>query len=185
MSIPAEDLHHWTRERYDQLAEVGVFGPGDRVELIDGLIYEMTPQKSLHATAIYLAQTALSSVLPRDHMVRVQLPLALADDSEPEPDIAVVVGDPRSFRQSHPTKAALIVEIADSSAYHDRERKKPLYARCGIPEYWILDLSNNTLEIHREPGSGTYRFRGTLKASDTVSPLCAPQAVLTVRDLLP
>jgi len=78
--------------------------------------------------------------------VRGQMPLALGDDSEPEPDVAVVAGSPRDYRDAHPTTAALIVEVADASVAYDRKRKAPLYARAGIPEFWLLVLSEEKLE---------------------------------------
>lgn len=185
MATRAVDVYRWTREEYYQLAEKGFFPPGKRVELIDGVIYEMSPQKSPHATGISLVLDALRAAFPQGHHVRVQLPLALSDDSEPEPDLAVVSGTPRDYAKDHPKTAVLIVEISDSSSFHDRERKRSRYARSAIPEYWIVDVAGKQLEVYRNPGEGGYQTRLILKAGDTVVPLASPEAAIPVADLLP
>lgn len=185
MATRAVDVYRWTREEYYQLAEKGFFPPGKRVELIDGVIYEMSPQKSPHATGISLVLEALRAAFPKGHHVRVQLPLALGGDSEPEPDLAVVPGGPRDYMKDHPETAVLIVEVSDSSAFHDRERKRSRYARSAIPEYWIVDVAGKQLEVYRNPGEGSYQTRLILKAGDTVAPLASPEAAIAVADLLP
>src|SRR4051812_33206342 len=142
MAIAAVEAHHWSREEYEQLAASGMFPLERRMELIDGVIYDMAAQNSLHATGYRLVQEALRPAFPpgSGFEVRGQLPLDLGDDSAPEPDLAVVYGSIRDFRDHHPTTAVLVVEVADSSLLHDRKRKIPLYARAGIQEYWILNL---------------------------------------------
>jgi Uma2 family endonuclease len=185
MAARAVDVYRWTREEYYQLAEKGFFPPGKRVELIDGVIYEMSPQKSPHATGILLVTEALRATFPQGHQIRVQLPLALDDHSEPEPDLAVVVGGPRDYLEDHPETAVLIVEISHSSSFHDRERKRSRYARSAIPEYWIIDVAGKQLEVYRNPGEGSYQTRLILKAGDTIAPLASPEAAIAVADLLP
>lgn len=186
MATRAVDVYRWTRDEYEQLAEQGFFPPGKRVELIDGVIYEMSPQKGPHAKGILLVTEALRSAFPQGHQIRVQLPLVLDEDSEPEPDFAVVPGSVRDdFPKDHPETAVLIVEISDSSSFHDRERKRSLYARSGIPDYWIVDVAGKQLEVYRNPGEGGYQTRLILKAGDTVAPLARSEAVIAVADLLP
>jgi len=185
MATRAVDVYRWTREEYYQLAEKGFFPPGKRVELIDGVIYEMSPQKSPHATGILLVTEALRGAFPQGHQIRVQLPLALGKHSEPEPDLAVVAGGPRDYAKDHPETAVLIVEVSDSSSFHDRERKRSRYARSAIPEYWIVNVSGQQLEVYRNPGEGSYQTRLILKAGDTVAPLANPEAAIAVADLLP
>lgn len=187
MAVAIDDTHRWTREEYERKAEEGFFPPDARVELIEGIVYDMAPQKSLHATACRLAQEALRSVFPLDagHDIRGQLPLALSDDSEPEPDVAVVEGSIRDFVDSHPTTALLIVEVADSTLFHDRKRKIPLYARSGISEAWLLNLNRRVLEVYRDPLGGVYRTRFVLQAGDTVAPVTRPDVPLAVSALLP
>ena len=144
-------LRRWTRREYDRMIDAGVLTPEDRVELIDGDIIAVTPQKSRHATAVSLAGTALRQAFGDDVHVRSQLPLALDRTSEPEPDIAVVAGSPRDYRDAHPSTALLIVEIADTSLEFDRTKKAALYARAGILDYWIVNLVDEVVEVHGNP----------------------------------
>jgi Uma2 family endonuclease len=185
MSISPPKHAPWTREEYERMVEAGSFQPGDRFELVEGVVYDMAPQNSRHATAVRLLQKALDATFGEGFDVRCQLPLALGADSEPEPDFAVVAGDIRDYRDSHPTTAVLVVEIADSSAFHDRVRKGRLYARSGIPEYWLLNLPDGILEVYREPAEEAYRSRAILRPPETVSPLACSQGAITVGDLLP
>jgi len=185
MATSAVDVRRWTREEYDQLASAGVLRPDERLELIDGVIYERTPQNSRHAVSIVALQEALRSAFPQGNHVRVQLPLALGLDSEPEPDLAVVMGGWWDYRDVHPTTALLVVEVSESSSAHDHKRKLSLYARSGIPEYWILDVAVERLEVYREPEEERYRSRGILQAGDSVTPLAAPAASIAVAELLP
>jgi Uma2 family endonuclease len=187
MALANIEAHRWTRQEYERLADRGFFPSDKRVELIEGIIYDMSPQNSLHATAVRLVYEALRTIFPptTGHEIRAQLPLALSEDSEPEPDLAVVRGSIRDFRDSHPTTALLLVEIADSSLLRDRKLKIPLYARCGIPEAWLLNLVRRELEVYRNLIDGVYQTRTVLRAGDSVSPLGRPEAVIKVSDLLP
>src|SRR4029079_13613939 len=105
---------------------------------------------SPHATAIQLVQQVLTTLLGAGWSVRAQLPLALDDDSEPEPDVCVVAGDPRDYRDAHPEHPALIVEVALSRVSFDREHKGSLYARAGVADYWIVNVRERRLEVYRE-----------------------------------
>lgn len=185
MAVAEIQQHRWTREEYERMTDAGFFHPDARVELIEGIVYDMAPQGSYHSTGVSLIAQALQSVIPSGCYVRVQMPLALGDLSAPEPDLAVVPGSPRDYTHGHPTTALLIVEIADQSLLHDRQKKLPLYALHGIPECWVLNLRSETLEVYREPSEGLYRTRLSLSAGDTVSPLARPEAVIAVADLLP
>ena len=98
MAVSAVNVHQWTREEYERLAADGFFGPEGRVELVEGIVYDMSPQKSLHASGVRLVERALSRIFSDGWDVRGQMPLALGDDSEPEPDVAVVAGSPRDYR---------------------------------------------------------------------------------------
>lgn len=186
MAVANAEAHRWTRQEYERLASKG-FLAGRRVELIDGIIYDLPPQRSFHATAFRLAQECLRAVFPpgEGYEIRGQLPLLLGEDSEPEPDLAVVAGSIRDFRDSHPTTALLIVEVADSSLLHDRKQKIPLYARYEIPEAWLLNLPRKALEVYRDPVNGIYRTRMVLHAGDRISPVGRPQASILVADLFP
>ena len=106
----------------------------------------MTPQGSRHATGVDLVADSLRHAFRTGFHVRMQLPLAIDDYSEPEPDVAVVKGQIRNYRDAHPTSSLLVVEVSDDSLRHDRTVKQRLYARCGIPEYWILDPRSSILD---------------------------------------
>ncbi|MGH7324514.1 MAG: Uma2 family endonuclease, partial [Candidatus Rokuibacteriota bacterium] len=134
--VPPLRTRRWTRLEYERLVELGVFQPGERLELIDGELLVRERQGSRHATAIRRVLAALRRALGDAWQIDSQLPLALGPDSEPEPDVAVVPGDPGTYRDAHPTRAVLIVEIAESSYGIDRDYKASLYARAGIADYW-------------------------------------------------
>src|SRR3954453_3005011 len=187
MALAQVGEHRWTRQDYERLAAEGFFRPGQRVELVAGVIYDRPPLNSHLSTAYRLAQEALRAVFPPEagYEIRGQLPLALSEDSEPEPDLAVVAGGLRDYRDSPPATALLVVEIADSSLLHDRKRKIPLYARCGIPEAWLCNLARRAYEVYRDPENGIYQTRLVLRAGDTIPPLSQPEACLRISDLLP
>jgi Uma2 family endonuclease len=185
-------LWRLTRARYDQLVEKGAFGPGDHVELLDGLLVAREPQGSRHAVAVDLVRAALERAFGRAYYVRDDKPLALDDASEPEPDVCVVPGSPRDYLRTHPTGAALVVEVAASGLWIARGRKATMYARAGIADYWIVNLADRVLEVHRAPvhlGGGrrlwSYRTLQSVGSDDTVSPLAVPSARVAVADLLP
>ncbi|HEU5258119.1 MAG TPA: Uma2 family endonuclease, partial [Vicinamibacterales bacterium] len=149
--MSAVQARRWTRSEYERMTEAGVLTENDRVELIGGEILTVTPQKSPHATGVVLASEALRRVLTPDLHVRTQLPLALGDDSEPEPDVAVVRGSLRDYLNAHPRSAVLIVEISDSALAFDRHVKASLYARERVAEYWMVNLVESVVEVYRDP----------------------------------
>ena len=178
------------RVEYDRLVEMGLF-TGERVELLDGLLVAREPQNSPHATAVLLVRQSLERAFGEGWTVRSQLPFALDDDSEPEPDAVVVRGKPRDYVHAHPTRCALLVEIADSSLLLDRRKKVVLYARAGVTDYWIVNLRDRVLEVHRAPrrrartDGPRYASTTLLRRPATVTPLAAPDAQIPVADLLP
>ena len=182
----------WTRLEYDRLIEKGVFGTEDRIELLGGALVVREPQGSPHAMGIRMAEEALRRVFAAGWDVRGQLPVALDDDSEPEPDISVVPGSFRDYRHGHPPRAVLIVEVAESSLSLDRALKGSLYARARVPEYWIVNLVDRALEVHRDPvadAAARYGWRyttvATLRVGETVTPLSAPDSPIFVGELIP
>jgi Uma2 family endonuclease len=185
MSVSAVKEHRWTREEYERGAEAGCFGLGQRVELIEGVVYDMSPQSTFHASSVTGVAEALRSAFSTGCFLRIQMPLALEADSAPEPDVAVIAGNRRDYRTTHPATAVLVVEVADASLAYDRRRKAPLYARAGIPEYWIVDISRGTLEVYREPTPESYGSQIVLSAGEAVSPLARPEVSIAVADLLP
>ena len=148
------------------------------------------PQGSRHVSAVGLVAEALRVAFGSGWFVQVQCPIALDDRSEPEPDVCVVRGSPRDYRDALPTRPALIVEVAVSGLRIARSRKAMMYARAGIEDYWIVNVAGRTLEIHRDPapamGSRSrYRAVQAFGIDDTVSPLAMPSAQIAVADLLP
>jgi Uma2 family endonuclease len=185
-------LRRWTRAEYERMIACGILGEDEHVQLIAGEIVMMAPQNSPHFTAITLSAHALQAAIPSGYYVRSQGPLALGLDSEPEPDIAVVAGAPRDYRDQHPSTARLIVEISDTTLAFDRQQKGSLYARAGIQDYWILNLSQRTLEVHRSPVADpsapyghSYSARRRVSETETVTPLAFPDVSIAVADLLP
>lgn len=171
---------------------VGVFQPGDPVELLGGELVVAEPQGSAHCTAIGLVEDALRSALAPGWVVRTQGPIALDDESEPEPDVAVVRGSRRDYARAHPARAVLVVEVAESSLTVDRLRKGSLYARAGLDDYWILNLVDRVLEVYRQPVRDpaapfgwSYSSREVLGPGTTAEPLAAPGVRVAVDDLLP
>ena len=183
---------HWTRKEYDRLVELGILHEDEPIELIGGQMIVAEPKGSPHATAIGLTAEALRVAFGPGWVVRVQDPVALDDESEPEPDVVVVPGRWRDYRAEHPSRPALIVEVAESSLRFDRRHKGSVYARAGVADYWIVKLQRGVLEVYREPVVAAAALYGwkyasvrTLKAHATISPLAAPDATVTVADLLP
>ena len=185
-------LRRWTRAEYDRLIEIGVFHPGEPIELLGGELMVSEPQGSAHYTAIGLVEDALRAALGPGWLVRSQGPIALTDDSEPEPDVAVTRGSRRDYSREHPALPALVVEVAESSLALDREHKGSLYARAGVADYWILNLVERILEVYREPipdpatrFGWRYASMDLLAPGAIAAPLVAPAARIPVSDLLP
>jgi Uma2 family endonuclease len=182
----------WTRAEYDRLIEIGVFRPGDPVELLGGDLIVAEPQSSPHYTAIGLAQDALQRAFGAGWLVRTQGPIALDEQSEPEPDVAVARGSVRDYSQEHPARPVLVVEVAVSSLVLDRDHKGSLYARARLEDYWIVNLVDRVLEVYRQPTPDAaaafgwrYGSRHTLGPEASVAPLGAPAARVAVAELLP
>jgi len=192
MSTASARPRRWKRIEYERLIDRGIFQPGERIELIGGQLLVREPQGGAHALGVELVAEALREVFGVAARVRVQLPIALDEESEPEPDIAVVAGGPRDYLSSHPSRPTLVVEIALTSLALDRGEKASLYARARIEDYWIVNLVDNILEVYRDPEANPdspygwhYGSTVTLSAGDHVRPLSVPNAEIRVADLLP
>ncbi|MDH4154419.1 MAG: Uma2 family endonuclease [Nitrospira sp.] len=190
MDAPAVCRKRWTRREYYRMAEVGMFGEDDRVQLIDGDIVTTTPQDSPLAAAIGTTQRVLERLFGANVWVRVLMPLIVDPDSAPKPDLAVVPGSPRDYVREHPRSALLVVEVSDPTIALDRDHKCAIYARAGIQEYWIVNLAERCLEVYRDPVASpepvsSYRSSQKPSPSDSLAPLAAPGATVTVAELLP
>jgi Uma2 family endonuclease len=176
---------NFSRREYDNMVRAGTIGEDDRLELIGGRIVAMSPEGPTHAGTIDLCAEALRKIFGADYTVRVQHPLAVDPDDEPEPDIAVVPGGPRDHLADHPHDAVLVVEVAESSLDYDRGEKALLYAGAGFADYWIVNLIDRRVEIHRDPSPGGYRSVVSLTAGELVAPLAARSAPIAISALLP
>jgi Uma2 family endonuclease len=188
MEAVSGQQRRWSRSDYEKMITAGIFRPDERIELLEGEIVAMTPQHSRHATAVRKATRALERIFAVGYDVRPQLPLNVGSESVPEPDVAVVTGDPDDYAHAHPTTAILILEVSESTLRHDRQRKGAIYAAAGIAEYWIINLDDRRLEVYRDPAKRTdgaeYRLIQRLGPGDRITPLSATVDV-AVDDLLP
>jgi Uma2 family endonuclease len=184
-------LRPWKRVEYDRLIDLGLF-EAEPVELIGGQLIVAEPQGTRHMTAVGMADDALRALLPAGWIVRTQGPVALDDESEPEPDLAIVSGTRADYRDAHPARPALAIEVADSSLLFDREHKGSLYARAGVQDYWIVNLVGRVVEVYRDPvrdSSAAYgwRYRSvqTLEPPTSIALLALPSVLIPVGGLLP
>jgi Uma2 family endonuclease len=182
-------LRHWTRLEYDRLVELGVF-EGEPLELLGGQLVVAEPHGADHASAISAVDYAVRAILPSGWLVRIQLPVSLDDESEPEPDLVVVPGRPSDYRGSHPDRPVLAIEVAESSLSFDRNHKGSLYARAGVQDYWIVNLIDRVLEVYRDPIADSaaiygwrYRSVTTLVPPAVVTPLAFASSRVAVADL--
>jgi Uma2 family endonuclease len=168
-AVPTWPVARFTVEGYQRLTQIGVFHEDDNVELLEGWIVPKMARGPLHDGTIAVLNGLLSKILPVDWHVRVQSSLVTID-SVPEPDLTVVCGNPRDYRGKHPTgrDTALVVEVAESSVSLDR-KKAAIFARAGIPEYWIVNLDDWQLERMTQPQSdGTFAGTDILHVMDAV-----------------
>lgn len=171
---------------YHQLIAAGIFGEDDRVELIGGDLVMMSPIGSKHAGQVnWLTNLLMQKVLKRA-IVAVQNPVQLDDLSEPQPDLAMLSPREDYYSRSNPTPAdvLLLIEVADTSADYDRGVKVRAYARAGIAETWLVDLTAGWLEVYREPSPAGYKLLRKALSGETVSPLAFPDVVLAVDDVI-
>jgi Uma2 family endonuclease len=173
------------RFEYERMVECGIFAENDRVELLRGVLVAKEPQGPYHAGTAEVLHDRLHTLLAGRARVRAHSPIApaLPDDSEPEPDIAVVPLGGSVFE--HPTTALLVIEISNTSLRVDRGVKASLYAEAGIPEYWIVSLPEGLVEVRDEPDSGEYRRLRTLRRGESIAPSAFPDAVIAVSEILP
>ena len=153
MQVAEPKQRLWTRAEYHQMADLGWFD-GQRAELVEGEIVVLSPQKFAHGATVDRVREVLDKLLHDRFWVRMQLPIAIGASSEPEPDISVVPGKRKDYAD-HPTSASLLVEVSDTTLTYDRAKKMRLYAKAGIPEYWIVNLQDQEVEVRRRPAGGT------------------------------
>src|SRR5437764_9291032 len=155
MATYAIRTRRWTRKEYDRLIDRGILHEAEPIELVGGQMIVAEPKSSPHETALGLTADALRRAFGAGWVVREHGPIALDDESEPEPDVMVVPGQIRDYRDAYPERAALLVEVALSSLAVDRRHKGSLYARAGVADYWIVNLVDRLVEVRRRPAPET------------------------------
>ena len=190
--LPA--VRRWTREEYYRMAEVGIIGPDEKLELIDGrIILKPRPMSRAHALGVTLSAQELTFAFSADYFVMQQKPVLLSLYSEPEPDLSVIKGELDDFTD-HPTPEhiAMVMEVADTTVAIDTIYKASLYASVGVADFWVLDLNRRVLEVRREPYveaeapfGHAYKAFKLYTEEETVSPLAVRNAAIQLCDLLP
>lgn len=180
VAVPAEQLRPLRRSEYDQLVGLHAFDE-EKVELLYGMLVAVSPQGTGHAWAVQELTRLLILALGDRASVRCQLPLAASDESEPEPDLAVV---PRArYLDDHPSAAHLVAEVADTSLHKDRVLKGPLYAEMGVPEYWIINVAEKLVEVHTEIVGHRYARVTPCGGDSRIELVAFPDVAVRVADL--
>lgn len=176
----------FTVDEYHRMAETGILRPDERVELIEGEIVKMAAIGSRHAACVTRLDQLLTRAVGDHALVRVQNPVRLSDLSEPEPDLAIVRPRADFYASAHPGPAdtLLVVEVAETTVGFDREEKAPLYALAGIPEYWLVDLASNGVDVYRQPNPEGYREVRKYGTGEALRAMDLPDVVIPVSAIL-
>jgi Uma2 family endonuclease len=185
MAMPLA-AHRFTVDEYHRMGKAGVLREDDRVELLDGQIVQMTPIGVRHAACVNRLNALLIGLAGTRATVSIQNPLILGEHEEPQPDVAVLRYRADGYQTGHPRAidTLLVVEIADTSLAYDRDVKMPLYARAGIPEAWLVDLSAERIAVHHEPHAGRYTHARPAGPGDLLTPVHLPDVTLAVAEIL-
>ncbi len=180
-------LRLWTVEEYHRMADAGIFSADERVELLEGKIIWMSAKGTAHRSAVGRTDYLLKNRLGNRAWVSIQDPVKLNEQSEPEPDIAVVKVDPLDYADHHPTPSEVyfIIEVADSSFKLDCETKGKAYSKAGIIDYWVLDVIGRQLHVFREPTEDGYQSEVIVEEDGIISPLQFPDLSIAVLEMLP
>jgi Uma2 family endonuclease len=170
------------RVEYERLGQEGFFDDDERVELLDGVIVQMSPRGTRHDAAIERLNRIFVLALVDRAVVRPQLAYAASDISEPEPDLAIVPAGDHDLE--HPTEAFLLIEVADSSLSKDRRIKSRIYAAAGVPEYWVVDVSAGTIEVRTQPRDDAYGETRVAGRGETIRLQSFPDVEIAVSDVL-
>jgi Uma2 family endonuclease len=179
-------------DEYHRLIKVGFFAPEERLELIEGLMVLMSPIYPPHNGCLArLNRLFVRHIGEELADIRPQMPLTFAhQQSEPQPDLAVVQPEPNQYRRRNPRgdEVFLVIEVSESSLYTDRRVKVPLYARAGIQEYWIVNLRDRQIEVYQQPvvagRKADYQIKEVYRSGDIVAPVAFPDCQLAVTDIL-
>ena len=171
---------------YQRMGESGIFHEDERVELLDGELYEMTPIGDHHIGGVISLEYVFGQRLGGRAFVSTQNPIRLSDFSEPQPDLALLRPRADFYRngKARPEDVLLVIEVADSSLQYDQQTKLPRYAAAGIVELWIVNLIDEQIELYHDPAGDTYATRSIHRRGDTLAPLAFPDLVLSVEEIL-
>ena len=177
----------WSIADYHQMIEAGILDEDDRVELLEGKIVCMSPQQPFHAASVQRSANHLYELLRGKAEIRAQLPVILGNDSEPEPDLAVVRFDANEYSFRHPEvpDIYLLIEVADSTIAKDRNQKARIYAKNRVLEYWILDLQKRQVYVFRQPEESTYREKLILNSDDSITMQAFPDVAIALNAMFP
>jgi Uma2 family endonuclease len=180
----------WTTDDYHKMAEEGIIDEDERVELIDGEVIALAsigPEHRACVGRLTRLLIRLEKAFGPSHYVMAEAPVHIANDQEPQPDIAIASGSLEEYDHRHPVTSdlRLVVEVSNSSLRTDKARKYLLYAQMGIPEYWVVNLPERTLEVYREPSGTGYGAARTYRSGDSLEPAFAPGVMIKVDDVLP
>lgn len=174
----------FTTAEYERMAATGILREDDRIELIAGEIIQMNPIGGRHIQSVNRLTRLLSHIAGEQALVSVQNPIRLSDNSEPQPDLALLRD--RDYVTEIPAAAdvLLTIEVADSSLAYDRGQKLPLYAAAGIPEAWLVDLIAGSIERHTEPRTDGYRLIARASRGESLASTVMPTLILAVDTIL-
>lgn len=179
--------HAITAEEFLRMGEAGVFGPGARLELIEGEIVEMAPIGSPHASCVAILHGHFVRQVRDSAFVWGQNPIWINERSVPQPDLALLMPRADKYRNSHPRPAEvlLVIEVSDTTLTYDLGTKVPLYARAGITEAWVVDLGAREVRVFRDAAPGGYRTSFTVAVGGEVRAKALPAVTLPVAELFP
>ena len=186
MAVALDRRYRFTVDQYHRMGEAGIFDADCRVELVDGVIFEMTPVDPWHSGVVNWLNHRFVTALGDRAVVHVQNPVDLDPRSEPQPDIMLLSPREDFYRTAHPEPehALLLVEVANTSLRHDRGRKLPVYARTGVPEVWIVNRRADAVEVYRAPSSNRYQERDVIGRGGHVAPAALPDCRRLIDDIL-
>ncbi|HEY9085608.1 MAG TPA: Uma2 family endonuclease [Candidatus Tyrphobacter sp.] len=186
MALPLAH-RRFSLSEYEAMVEHGILTPDDRAELLSGEIVEKMTIGSRHAACVSRLECAFRKALGDRILLRTASPVALPPNSEPEPDVALLRPREDFYAAKHPraTDVFLVIEVADSSLWVDRTIKLELYAAAGIPEYWIVDLTSNAIEIYTAPRGGAYSRKSIASSDEAIALVAFPDFALCAANVIP
>ncbi|MBP1467462.1 Uma2 family endonuclease [Candidatus Chloroploca sp. M-50] len=185
ISVPKEPIWRLQVHQYQEMIRSGILTDDDPVELLEGWLVTKMPKNPPHRVTTQITRETLAHLIPSGWYVDDQEPIT-TKDSEPEPDIVIIQGDRRDYLARHPyaDEVALVVEVADTTLQRDRTSKKRLYARAGIPIYWIINLPERKIEVYTKPLSNAeepdYQEKQEYSPTDTIPVILNNQIIDTI-----